>query len=166
MISEVFDDEGAPEDGLIPEGSMDDTVDELRKDGFSKTIGGREIWFRRAKSGQLTALRRVQAQMVQRVRKASKSGMSKEELYEYAAKLNFDFDDYCLEFIEELIIDEADITYLTKAQLRGEIVAAEIVAVLFARDEQDDSDDPAPVAAKPAKKASVKKVANVRRTKK
>lgn len=160
MINQEYDDEGTTDETLTDEPIK-------AKGDFSRMFLGHEVWFRNAAAGQLTALRRLQAQSQMRVNTMRKT-LSPEEVWEQASRLSFDFDNSCLELVESLIVDPDDITFLTNAQLRGEVQAVEIIGILFKAEAPDDSETPEPVIKKrpPAKKAVAKKVANANRTRK
>lgn len=152
MINEAFDD-----DATEPEGD------------FSRTIGGRQIWFNNAKPGQISAFRRLQGSMKTRFDKIrDDNSLSDLEKLEKLQDMSDRFDSLTLDLVESLLVNEDDADFIASGMIRGEIGVGDVLRVLFVGDDEPE-DDAEPVAkprkaVKSARVGTVKKTANVKRT--
>jgi hypothetical protein len=160
MINEEFDEEAAED--FDPAVLVREAEEPARPEGaWSRTLAGREIWFRPITSTQRSALRRFHQATVKQLNVLAPGDD------DAAIKLANEFYDAVHEFVDSLFLDDADRRELLKAQLRGDMDDQELLKfVLYGEDPADDDAEPVskPKPVKAANPAKAKKAANASRT--
>lgn len=168
MINQEFDDDIPDEDEFIIDPGA---LPEKPKGDFSRTLGGRVIWFNSPIPGQFHAWRRHRESLGRRFEKVkvkAKDNPTLEVLRELS-ELSEQFDLDTLELVESLMTDEADTDFLAREMISGRVTMIEIHRVLFGDPEPDDDEIPAPKPPKakiPKKVTAAKKAANAKRIQK
>lgn len=155
-FTEVFDED-------IPDEDIADVPEpEKPKGDFVRTLAGKEVWFRTPAPGQFHAWQRYQKSLNSQFAKVKKLAQSDPSLNNLSllSDLSEKFDMAVIEFVESLMVDEADKDFVAIQMIGGTVQVKDLMGVLFA-DPEDDDAEPAPKPVKAPKKSA----ANAKRTK-
>ena len=159
MINEVFDDD-------VDDSEVEPEV--VAKGDFKRTLAGREIWFNSPLPGQFNAWKRYRESLKRRfdVIKVQAKKNSDMASYRELSELSEKFDISTLEFVESLLVDEADVDFIAMEMISGRVTTVDIQNVLFTDEEPEDDAEPEVKAKAPKKITASKAAANAKRTRK
>lgn len=163
-FNEPIDDDVAEDeiDDMMTAGTPVEIVPEKPKGDFVRTLGDQKVWFKTPAPGQFHAWQRYRESIQKRFDKVKKKAREEPSLetLRVLSDLSEKYDMAVIEFVESLMVDEDDKDFVALQMINGSVHVNDLMKVLFAEPEDDDT----PPAPKPAK-APKKSAANAKRTK-